>query len=151
MIKNFELIKKQLQELHPILNSFESEAVQLRIVELIFGAAQDVAEPVSSSEDKPRGRRRGSAKKANGKAKAGTPTSKAPRSGRPGPMTILNELADEGFFDEKRLLKDIVDHAKSQKARHFKQSDLSGPLGKLIRDKVLRREKNTDGQFEYYK
>lgn len=37
MIKNFEIVKKQLSELAGIVNSFKSEAVQLRIVELIFG------------------------------------------------------------------------------------------------------------------
>jgi hypothetical protein len=150
VIKNFEAIKKQLQELHPILNSFKSEAVQLRILELIFGAAPDVGEPVVPSENKPRTRRRRSASKAKGKAEADTP-SRAARSGRPGPTAVLNELANDGFFDERRALKDIVDHAKSQKARNFKRTDLSGPLGKLVRDKVLRREKNADGQFEYYK
>jgi hypothetical protein len=52
-IKNFEVLKKQLQELHPILNAFNSETVQLRIVELIFGAELDAAEPVSRSEETP--------------------------------------------------------------------------------------------------
>jgi len=33
MIKNFEEIKKQLNELSTVINSFKSEAVQLRIIE----------------------------------------------------------------------------------------------------------------------
>jgi hypothetical protein len=64
------------------------------------------------------GHRRRSAKRSNAKAEAAPPANKA-RSARPGSTVILNELADEGFFDERRLLKDIVEHAKSQNARKF--------------------------------
>ena len=48
MIKNFEEVKKQLKELSQIINSFQSEAVQLRLIHLIFGAieAEDDAEVI---------------------------------------------------------------------------------------------------------
>jgi hypothetical protein len=36
MIKNFEEVKKLLAELSEVVNKFKSEAVQLRIVELVF-------------------------------------------------------------------------------------------------------------------
>jgi hypothetical protein len=35
-MKNFDQIKDQLKELAEIVNGFKSEAVQLRIVELVF-------------------------------------------------------------------------------------------------------------------
>ena len=99
-IKNFDALKKQLQELHPILNAFKSEAVQLRIVELIWDATPELYEP-PSSEEKPRkrtrGRRRSSAKSGT-KAKAAGPAKKTARGRRPGPLTVLNELIDEGLF-----------------------------------------------------
>ncbi|MES1172570.1 MAG: hypothetical protein ABUL77_04985, partial [Bacteroidota bacterium] len=46
MIKNFEETKLQLAELATVLNSFKSEAVQLRIIELVFqGGAERGAAP----------------------------------------------------------------------------------------------------------
>ena len=36
MIKNFDVIKEQLKELAGVINSFKSEAVQLRLIELVF-------------------------------------------------------------------------------------------------------------------
>jgi len=39
MIRNFENIKKQLQELTPVINAFKSEAVQVKIVELLLTTA----------------------------------------------------------------------------------------------------------------
>jgi hypothetical protein len=152
-IKNFDALKEQLRELHPILNAFKSEAVQLRIVELIWDAAPERHEP-TSSEEKPRRRARGgrhSFAKSGTKVKAAAPARKTARGRRPGPGAVLNELVDEGFFKERRMLKDIVEHASSQKARKFKQNEFSGTLGRLIRDTVLKRKKNTDGQYEYYK
>ena len=41
MIKNFDEIKEQLKELSGVINSFKSEAVQLRIVELVFGLSDE--------------------------------------------------------------------------------------------------------------
>ena len=43
MIKDFKKIKEQLIELSDVINSFKSEQVQLRLVELIFGTAETQA------------------------------------------------------------------------------------------------------------
>ena len=51
MIKNFEEIKEQLRELSEIVNSFTSEAVQLRIVELVFGENINSEKVVSEDEE----------------------------------------------------------------------------------------------------
>lgn len=37
MLKNFEKIKRQLEELAPVINAFKSEAVQLRVAEYVLG------------------------------------------------------------------------------------------------------------------
>ena len=37
MISNFDEVKKQLSELSEVINKFKSEAVQLRIVEIVLG------------------------------------------------------------------------------------------------------------------
>ena len=39
MIEQFDTVREQLAQLAPIINSFKSEAVQLRLVELILGTA----------------------------------------------------------------------------------------------------------------
>ncbi|MFC1636071.1 hypothetical protein ACFL5Z_14630 [Planctomycetota bacterium] len=40
MVRNFETVKKELKELAGVVNAFKSEAVQLRIVELVLGASE---------------------------------------------------------------------------------------------------------------
>ncbi|MGH9692956.1 MAG: hypothetical protein ACRD5Z_02355, partial [Bryobacteraceae bacterium] len=61
-MKNFDEIKAQLRELAEIVNSFKSEAVQLRIVDLAFGVDSSVNEeeaaPPPRREPPKRGRRR---------------------------------------------------------------------------------------------
>jgi hypothetical protein len=160
MIKNFTELRKQLEELSSVINSFKSEAVQLRIVELIFtGEAeseaeeprQDDSESTTSSGKRRGGRRRAPAKKVDAKSTKGGIQKKATRGGRKGPATILGELIDEGFFQKKRTIGDVIQHTSSQKARTFRANELSGPLGRFVRDKRLKRDKNADGQYEYQK
>jgi hypothetical protein len=154
MIQNFEHISAQLKELAPIINSFKSETVQLRIVELIFGAQQPGAE---ASEEPVEEQASGSPKRER-KARATRPTTRSTGTPAPrkkangtGPMSTLTQLAADGFFDKRQTLSKIVDHCKSKKARIFKLSDMSGPLGRAVRDGLLEREKNADGQYEYWK
>lgn len=45
MIQNFDLLKQQLSELSPIINSFKSETVQLRVIELVFAQAVGTINP----------------------------------------------------------------------------------------------------------
>ena len=157
MIKNFSELKKQLQELSSVINSFESESVQLRIVELIFQSENlEDDEESSSSPDlqqrRPRRRKKTPRSKgvAKGKQAKSTPKRKT-TGGKKGPATILGELIDEDFFQSKRTINAIIEHASSQKARIFRANELSSPLARFVRDKRLKRQKNSDGQYEYYK
>lgn len=54
MIKNFEELKKQLAELADVLNTFKSEAVQVRLLELIFHASHKRSVMVRSRNRKQR-------------------------------------------------------------------------------------------------
>lgn len=158
MIKNFDEIKRQLKELSEVVNAFKSEAVQLRLVELIFGAAD--REPDGDGDDhentplKKRRSRRAAKPAKNGgeasipsKAKSGGRT---PRSGsRLGARGILTKLQESGYFKKPHTIKDIVQHAETNLATKVKQSDLSGPLARYIRDEKLKRAKNSDNQYEY--
>jgi hypothetical protein len=158
MIKNFEEIKHQLRELATAINSFKSEAVQLRIVELIL--ADGARHPASTAdvETVVNGRSRRRRQKSNAastaaetapRAEGGTKRSR--KTTGSGPVSTLNDLLTDGFFAKKQTLSKIIEHCKTQKARLIKQSDLSGPLAKSVRDGRLKRQKNDEGQYEYWK
>lgn len=153
MISNFEQIKAQLAELANVINAFKSEAVQLRIVELIF---QNVPTPSTQGEapEKQRTRRRRAAKRTKTTvvgAEGEPPTKgKKARTGKAGPAAVLNELIGENYFSTKKTLGDIINHCSAKKARNFKPNELSTPLARFVRDNRLKRDKNKDGQFEYH-
>lgn len=155
MIKNFAELRKQLEDLSSVINSFKSEAVQLRIVELIFRGKSEEDDPQPDAEALQSGggrpRRRTPKKRTAVESGESGAAAKAVRGGRKGPATILDELIADGFFQKNRTIKDVIQHASSQKARIFKANELSGPLARFVRDKRLKRDKNADDQYEYYK
>lgn len=65
-------------------------------------------------------------------------------------MSTLEQFINEGYFSQKRTIGAVVDHCKT-KARNFRNNELSGPLGRLVRNNKLSRTKNSDGQWEYIK
>jgi len=150
MIKNFDVVKEQLKELSGVINTFKSEAVQLRLVDLIFQAADATGagpEPPGSDaagsgvrkKRQPRGR--GTRQPKDGQVKA--------RAGRPGGKAMLDQLSNDGFFKKPKTIKQIVEHCEHNLALKYKQSDFSGPLGRLTREGTLKRTKNADKQYEY--
>jgi hypothetical protein len=153
MIKNFEALKNQLRELAELINLFKSEAVQLRLVELVLQGSiqspeEDAGEPVSEKRRTTvRASRRKGAHKDEKTGQGGT--TKA-RGGRLGPASILDQLIAEKFFASKRTIGAIIEHCKAKKARTFKPNELSGPLARFTRDGRLKRDTNKDGQYEYF-
>lgn len=159
MISNFDEVKKQLSELSEVINKFKSEAVQLRIVEIVLGdgASYGTASDADHGEpDKtPKTRRRKTTRsKAKPKVEAdgaeAKSTKKARGSGH-GAVAALSDLVENGFFDKAKTINDIVSHCEEKLARRFKSNEFSGKLGRLTRDGVLDRTKNGDGQYEYTK
>jgi transcription initiation factor TFIIIB Brf1 subunit/transcription initiation factor TFIIB len=71
-------------------------------------------------------------------------------SRKKGPIFYLDELIKDGFFVKKRLLGEIIEHLKVNKAENLQPNELSTPLKRMIKSKRLMREKNSDGQYEYY-
>jgi len=158
MIQNFEEVKEQLRELAEIVNAFSSEAVQLRIVELIFGIQQDQEiENSSNDENAPDGNarppppRKKNRRKAASQSSQETPTKKKPAATGNGPVATLVNLTQGTFFDTPQSMKSIIEHCEVNLARKIKQTDISGKLARLVRDGTLKRAKNTDGQYEYRK
>ncbi|MEH6790135.1 hypothetical protein [Parasphingorhabdus sp.] len=159
MINNFEVVKNQLSELSEVINKFKSEAVQLRIVEIVLGdgsfpklSSSGAAEPPLKSG--PSRRRKQKSVKTAAEPSNGVMQDKVAKKSRPsgqGAVAILSELADGSFFDQPKTLKDIVDYCEKKLARRFKANEFSGKLGRLTRDGVLDRNKNGDNQYEYTK
>ena len=156
MIKNFDEVKRQLEGLSDAINKFKSEAVQLKIVELIFknaGLSSDEEEPGTAGfqEAKAKHSRKGKRRKAVPKAKPDSEPKQAKTKSRstPGSLATLRELVDDGFFKQRRTIGDIKNHCETKLARNFKSNELSSPLARLVRDKTLQRERNAEKQFEY--
>lgn len=149
MIKNFDSVKEQLSELADVINAFKSEAVQLRIIELILGQAPS-GDPsgTSSEENKPR---KSTTARRRQKSTERSASKKSRPSGGTGGKATLTRLVEGTFFDTPKTLGDIIEHCKHNMARNFKASDFSGKLGRMVSDGELTRKKNADNQYEYKK
>lgn len=150
MIKNFEEIKLQLKELSDIVNSFKSEAVQLRIVELIFGV--DAEHEQDDQDEAPTKSKRKPVRKKRAAKKSEEDTPKKANSKKPsgqGAVATLIKLVDDGFFKEPKSIGDIVEHCDHNLARKFRTNEFSGKLGRLVREGTLTRTKNSESQYEY--
>lgn len=145
MIHNFDEVKKQLGELSGIINGFKSEAVQLKIIELIFAgkaSAEDAPQiKVQKSEEGEKKR------KAHGNQT--TTKSSTKSGGGTGAVATLLKVYGDGFFSQPRTIKAILDHCETNLARKIKANEISGKLARMVRSNELKREKNTDGQYEY--
>lgn len=150
MIKNFEEIKVQLKDLSEIVNNFKSEAVQLRIVELIFGFESEIEEISGGENDLVPKKRKVAKKKTLKKLNNKTATKKTGNkpSGQ-GAVATLTKLVEEDFFEQRKSIGDIVEHCDHNLARKFKTSEFSGKLGRLVREDSLKRIKNSEGLYEY--
>ena len=92
-----------------------------------------------------------SAQKSAVKQKAASTknTNSKKRAGRPGPKVALTELASAGFFKSAKTIGEIQARLDEQQGYKYKSTELSPALVRLLRDKVISREKNSDGQYEY--
>lgn len=151
MIKDFKKIKVQLMELSEVINSFKSETVQVRLIELILGGAEPgPSEPVEQIVEKPIVRR---GRKPKQEVVAQPAKIRRTRSkDRPGPSIILNRLVGENYFGDRRTIGDVVSYCMGTFKYQYKSTDLSGTLARFVKEETLKREKNVDtNQFEYFK
>jgi hypothetical protein len=152
MIEKLDSIKKQLSELATVLNAFKSEAVQLRILDIVFrdqysGNVTD--KPLGSTHPRRKSRvRRTAPPKATGAAAPGK-RNKAPTGA--GAVATLTQLLSGTFFDKPRTINDVIEDCKQNLARTFKPNEFSGKLGRMVRNGDLTRKKNADKQYEYKK
>ncbi|NIA07884.1 MAG: hypothetical protein GWP14_09695 [Actinobacteria bacterium] len=153
MIKDFEAVKKQIGELAGVINSFKSEAVQLRIIELVFGvSSEDEDQAEDTAKRKPRSSKRSvQKKKPSAKGQTSSKSPERARSAARGAVATLSHLADADFFSKPKTISDIIEHCSTHRARKFKANEFSGKLARMVRNGVLRRKKNADKQYEYTK
>ncbi|NCA85707.1 MAG: hypothetical protein EOM83_09045 [Clostridia bacterium] len=173
MIRDFSKTAEQLKEIAKVINQFQSEAVQLKLIELLFAsnsmepaeapvkerktrvekaaAVATEAQPAAETETPVVVKRRpGRPPKVKTEAPARKPRKRS--ADRPGPSLILKQLVDNNFFADKRTIGDVVDYCQKIYNYDYKSTDLSGTLAKLAKDGFLLREKNPESnQFEYSK
>ncbi len=67
-----------------------------------------------------------------------------------GPIYYLEILIKEKFFDTKRKTGEIIEHLKVNKAETYDSRSIATPLKRMIKSDKLKREKNAEGQYEYF-
>jgi len=196
MIKKFDDLKKQLTEISEVVNSFKSEAVQLKVLDLLSGAQtgrgkrEEAVEAVEKDiptakkaekevktrrrgrrakaveevqEEKPK-KRRGRVPKQAAEEEAvkvtvikrgRKPKGKGGKRGRiasgQGASATVVRLMDGDFFNIPRTINDIIDYCETFLGKKFKQTDVSGKLGRLVKEGFLLRDKEEGGLFSYRK
>jgi hypothetical protein len=150
MIDKFSGMKAELSELAAVLNKFNSEAVQLRLLDIVFGKGQQVEDEAAAGKKTSSGasRQRG-AKLKKTVAAVGEKRKKA--SVGTGANAALSQLLLGDFFNKPRTINDVIEHCKHNLARTFKANEFSSKLGRMVRGSELTRKKNADNQYEYKK
>ena len=144
MSKHIEKLKKQLVEVAEVVNSFQSESVQVRIIDRLLDVMieSDRVDTDGAELFLKKGRRIRSDDENFG----------IPGRKKPGATKILNQLLSTDFFDISRSISAIATYCKEQFDSDFKTSELSGILLKLANENKLRRERsNENNRFEYIK
>ncbi|GAA3966639.1 hypothetical protein [Mucilaginibacter dorajii] len=144
MSKHIEKLKKQLVEVAEVVNSFQSEAVQVRIIDRLLDVMieSEKADADGFEIFSKKGR----------KIRSDDENSAIPGRKKPGATKILNQLLSTDFFDTQRSISSIAQYCKDQFDSDFKTSELSGILLKLANENKLRRERsNENNRFEYIK
>ncbi|WP_183566417.1 hypothetical protein [Mucilaginibacter sp. SP1R1] len=144
MSKHIEKLKKQLVEVAEVVNSFQSEAVQVRIIDRLLDVMieSEKVDADGSEIFNKKGRR----------TRSEDDNFAALGRKKPGATKILNQLLNSDFFDVTRSISSIANYCKDQFDSDFKTSELSGVLLKLANENKLRRERsNENNRFEYIK
>ena len=146
MSKHIEKLKKQLLEISEVVNSFRSEAVQVKVVDRLLDAMIESEKGESESADafKRRVRRTRQTDDDENPALNGRK--------KPGATKVLNQLLMTDYFNSSHSISEIADYCKESYDSEFKTCELSGILLKLAKENKLKRERSNDNnRFEYIK
>jgi hypothetical protein len=144
MSKHIEKLKKQLMEISEVVNSFKSEAVQVKVIDRLLDAMVDFDKTESEGGEifnkKPYKQKQDN--------DGGYTSSRGAK--KPGATKVLNQLLSTDFFDTSRSISSIASFCKENFDSDFKTSELSGILLKLANEHKLRRERSIENnRFEY--
>jgi hypothetical protein len=145
MSKHIEKLKKQLLEISEVVNSFRSEAVQVKVIDRLLDAMIESEKGETDGVDAFNRRVRRTRQADD---------DENPINGRkkPGATKILNQLLLTDFFNSSHSISEIADYCKESYDSDFKTSELSGILLKLAKENKLKRERSNDNnRFEYVK
>lgn len=145
MSQELEATKEILKGLSDIVNSFKSESVQMKVLDVLLSKiGLSSIEQTSPKSRVPR--------KRSKNAEAAAPTPKGTkRSSGTGAFSAVSDLLTGDFFNKGKTIGEVVEHLQHNSGRKFKSSEISPPLLRLLRDKKLEREKNAEKQYEYSK
>ena len=145
MNRQIEKLKKQLTEIAEVVNSFQSEAVQVRVVDRLLDEIMETEKVDAEGAE--------IFNKKVYRSKNGTDDDHhQPEHGRkkPGATKVLNQLLSSDFFTTPHSISSIADYCKNTFSSDFKTSELSGILLKLAKENKLKRERsNENNRFEY--
>jgi hypothetical protein len=148
-----EDLKKELKEIADILNQFKSEAVQLKILDMLAGRL--TSPPRITIKQKRRTAARSDASEEDAVPKNQTQKQSrggsASRASGGGAHAVILRLLEEGFFNDPHTIGAITKHASERLGHHLKANECSPSLLRLLRAGRLTRSKNNDGQYEYTK
>jgi hypothetical protein len=146
MSKHIEKLKKQLLEISEVVNSFRSEAVQVKVVDRLLDAMieSEKVEPEGADAFNRRVRRTRQTDDEENTSLNGRK--------KPGATKVLNQLLMTDYFNSSHSISEIADYCKESYDSDFKTSELSGILLKLAKENKLKRERSNDNnRFEYVK
>ena len=134
MGKQHEKIKKQLLEIADALNAFDSDAVQVKIMERVMPQLERWSMETTANEQiilsTP-------LEKNEPKISSAKATSKAPKP--PGQTKVMNLLLKTDFFDAPRSIAEITDYCNENYEGTFYTYQTSGILLSFIKRMLLVR------------
>ncbi|MFD0792842.1 hypothetical protein ACFQZX_04395 [Mucilaginibacter litoreus] len=146
MNRQIEKLKKQLAELAEVVNSFQSEAVQVKVVERLLDEIMDTEKGEATEGPEIFNKRGRRSKNENSVQTYASATGRK----KLGATKVLNQLLSSDYFKTPHSISSIADYCKEKFNSDFKTSELSGILLKLSKENKLKRERsNENNRFEY--
>jgi len=76
---------------------------------------------------------------------------KSTNNSNPSALEMCKVLLSENYFSLKRKLSDVVKYCEEKRATKYSSQNLQNAANRLVKDQILDRGKNSDGQYEYWK
>lgn len=117
---------------------------------IIQEIADDAIEAGSVAFSGTRVAKRKRAGKMKGEMPDGTPSRRKTTSSKFSPLKAMEDLISGGYFSQRRKLNDIISYCKDHEAIVITNSVVGTTMARLVKIKKIKREKNGEGQYEYY-